>query len=825
MKKESKKNLYCFLVCGVISSIVGLFLAHGSQIGFRNVIHSMMNSQLVIQDTEPEAVGYDSENGELTSEREDSYLIYQGINSYVNKLSLRVSSSELPVDIKIYYTQQGEDFSEEKSIERVLSVDGEEISFSINSYISDLRVDLGSAADQKFKIETFDLVKPSVLLSKGTLTLAFLIAAAVLFLFAHFIVGPNTLYQTIDRYRYWIAAACIAIAVLLELSGSSIASWRDYISMENDGLLVGVNRPIRSDEWAVNTPMTMSQYYNGYSAVSNIIRGTLTDVSIVYGQPAFSLNLLFRIFSVGYVLLGTSYGLAFFWYARLVVLFLVTYEFVKLITKGNKPYALLGSILITFSPIVQWWFAINGLVEMLIAAQLSILLLDKYIKTDNSKKRALYFVLILLCAGNFILTFYPSWMIPVAYVLVGCILWIFIENRSILKFKRIDIITIACMTILFAAVIGYVFSSSIDTINSVMNTVYPGARVELGGGYEIKNLWGGFTNLFFPFRPYADIHNTSEMAVFLDLFPLGIVLSLFYMFKDKKKDTLMIILIIVSIFLLVWMTVGYPEIVAKITFLDKTQSRRAYLGLGLANTFLLLRVLSLMEVKIKPLWGFLTAGLYAVIAAWANQQQYPIFLRHPLAILAVFFLTFSMGALVICLNRKPKLVTAFIGLIVLISGFSVNPIQQSTDSIEKSKLAVSLKEIQKEEEGTWIVEGTGLPMNNILIMFGLPTINSTNVYPNLDLWESIDEDKKYEDIYNRYAHIVIRAVASEDPAEGSFELVQADVFIVNLSLQELKNMNVKYILTQNDLSFIPEFEQGTEFKYLSDEGHRVYKIN
>ncbi|MCB5956214.1 YfhO family protein [Enterococcus sp. CWB-B31] len=819
-----KKKLYSFIVCGIISSILGLFLAYGTQIGFLNIISSLTKPELAIEIAEPRMIGFKAEDGRLTSQTDDSYLVYHDINAYVNQVQISLKTVDQPVEIKIYYANGGE-FSEEQSIQKIITnKNNTKLNFLINSYITDLRIDLGSATGQVFELESVELEKPKILFSKETLTLALLITLVFIFLFAHFIVGPTVLYNTIDRYRYWIAAVVVAFAVIFELSGSSLASWKDYIYMDNDGVLAGIARPIRSDEWAVNTPMTMSQYYNGYSAVSNIIRGTLTDVSIVYGQPALSLNLLFRIFSVGYVLLGTSYGLAFFWYARLVVLFLVTYEFVKLITKGNKPYALLGSILITFSPIVQWWFAINGLVEMLIATQLSILLLDKYIKTDSSKKRALYFVLILLCAGNFILTFYPSWMIPVAYVILGFILWIFIENWSTLTLKKIDIFNIVWMTVVFAAVIGYIFSASIDTINSVMNTVYPGSRVEVGGGSELENLVGAFSNIFFPFRKYLDIHNTSEMAVFLDMFPLGIILSLFYMFKTKKKDSLMIILIALSVFFFIWMSVGYPEIIAKFTFLDKTQARRTYLGFGLVNTFLLLRVLSVMELKIRPIWGLLAAGLYAMVMAVINRQLYPILLHHPLAVMAVFFLAFGMSSLVICWNRKPQLVAAFIGSIVLVSGLSVNPIQQSTDAIEKSKIADSLKEIQKEEEGVWIVEGMGLPMNNLPIMFGLPTINSTNVYPNLELWETIDTEKQYEEVYNRYAHIVINVVGADNPADGSFELVQADVFTVNLSLQKLKNMDVKYILSQNDLSLIPEFKDGTDHLYISDEGYRVYKI-
>ncbi|MGL4697020.1 DUF7657 domain-containing protein [Enterococcus larvae] len=816
-----KKNSLKWIVSGLVSVLLGIFFAYGSQIGFGNIIDSFTKPELDIQNAEPLYVDFDSKDGKLTSQTDDAYMVYHSVNSYVTKLALSVEAEEQPVDIKIYYSDGG-DFSEEKSMQRTFS--GKTLTFAIDSYVTDLRIDLGAAKGQTFEVKEVNLETPNILFSRGTLTLAFLLAIGFLFIFAHFILGPKKLYGLVDRHRYWVAAGLIALAVLFELSGSSLGSWGNYISMDNDGLLAGVFRPIRSDEWAVNTPFTMSQFYDGYSSVNSIIRGTLTDVSIVYGQPAFSLTLIFRLFSLGYVLLGTSYGLAFFWYGRLIVLFLVTYEFVKWLTNGNKPYAVLGSILITFAPIVQWWFAINGLVEMLIAMQLSLLFLDKYIKTDNSKKRAWYFVVILLCAGNFILTFYPSWMVPMAYIILAFAAWIIIENWSILKFKKIDVLNIVWMTVIFAAAIGYIFYSSKDTIDAVMNTVYPGSRLVTGGGFELENLWGGFANLFFPFREYTDIHNASEQAFFFDLFPLGILLSLFYMFKSRKKDTLMIILIGLSVFFLIWMCVGYPEIIAKLTMLNRSQPRRSYLAFGLINIFLLLRVLALSKIKIKPIWGIAAAGIYAAVAVFINKKLYQVFLDSPVLLVIIFVVAFVSGFLVISMNNKSKIVAVVIGSVVLISGISVNPLQQSTDAVETMEIGKELKNIQKEDEGKWIVEGMGLPMNNFLLMFGLPTINSTNVYPNLDLWEKIDTEKKYEEAYNRYAHIVINAVSNDNPEKGVFEVLWPDLFSVNLTLDDLKLMDVKYIFTVNDVASIPEFEKEVEFLYISDDGFRVYKI-
>ncbi|MFR8874730.1 MAG: hypothetical protein ACLVHV_15640 [Oscillospiraceae bacterium] len=58
----------------------------------------------------------------------------------------------------------------------------------------------------------------------------------------------------------------------------------------DDGLLFGVNRAVRSDEWAVNTPMAFAQYYDpqgAYPYFGQVMRGAITDSFIVYGQPVW----------------------------------------------------------------------------------------------------------------------------------------------------------------------------------------------------------------------------------------------------------------------------------------------------------------------------------------------------------------------------------------------------------------------------------------------------------------------------------------------------------------------------------------------------------
>ena len=62
--------------------------------------------------------------------------------------------------------------------------------------------------------------------------------------------------EILYRFRYLIIVVVFAVSGFLELSGSSISMWEDFIGIQSqsgDGDLFGQARMIRSDEWAVNT--------------------------------------------------------------------------------------------------------------------------------------------------------------------------------------------------------------------------------------------------------------------------------------------------------------------------------------------------------------------------------------------------------------------------------------------------------------------------------------------------------------------------------------------------------------------------------------------
>ena len=110
-------------------------------------------------------------------------------------------------------------------------------------------------------------------------------------------------------------------------------------------------------------------------------------------------------------------------------------------------------------------------------------------------------------------------------------------------------------------------------------------------------------------------------------------------------------------------------------------------------------------------------------------------------------------------------------------------------------------------------------------MAGAETINSINTYPVLSRWNVLDENGACKNIYNRYAHITINLFNSETNQDNAkFVLNSPDHFTVNMKKDDLKKMDVSYILTKQDLR--PFSDSYILFQLLEkDNEFNVFKVN
>lgn len=642
--------------------------------------------------------------------------------------------------------------------------------------------------------------------------------------------------QYLTKYRFKIGCILFVLAVLLQLNGSSAGMWNTHIGGQDPQSLIiaGENRPIRSDEWCVFTPMALSQYHNDFRYESSILRGTDTDVYMVYGQPVRDWTIIFRPFQLGYLFLSPGRGLSFYWCGKLIVLFLVSLEFGFLITRkkgiqdSENSRMLLPftyATMVTFAPVVQWWFSTNAFPDMLVYGQGLLLCLAAYMETDSYRKRMLYALCMIWMAGAYILVLYPAWQIPFFYVFLFLGLWIISSHWKRFDFswkKDLPILIVSTVMLCFCMV--YIINRSWDAIMAVMHSVYPGARMETGDG-GFPSLFRYVGNLMMPFTDQGIPGNVCENAAFYDLFPLGILLSFPVLYRERDRMTFLLVL--VTIFLGIYMIAGFPEGIARLTLMSNVPTNRCAVALSYANLLLMIRGCCLIHRKQdgenqgdnQEKYMIITAlGLASAVVWGAWYYEYRVYFTIPVLFLCGMLLI----SIYIFFIRNFKVFCIILCISALIMGGTVNPVRAGLDDLMDHPLGNAIRELSTSDTGKWMAVTDNWVVGNFLIMYGAPAVNSTNTYVNRELWDKLDPERKYEEVYNRYAHMDISLIPDSDT---EVSLISPDHIHVNIDPEELVDMGVSYVVSDQDL--LVYNNKNIDFQpVFSAEGirYRIYKV-
>ena len=579
--------------------------------------------------------------------------------------------------------------------------------------------------------------------------------------------------------------------------------WKLFLGDGESGIRLGEPRVWRSDEWGTLTPLCFRQQYNtlgAYNRYSQTLGSILTDNMLVYGQPSWDILTLFRPFYWGYLFFGSERGLSWFWCSRLIVLFLSWFELGMLITDGKKKLSVMLSVCVSFAPFLQWWFAINGLVEMLIYGACFVLGSNYLVSHTFNPRKIAVAVGMAVCAVGYVLTFYPTWMVPVAWGFVPLFLWVIIWkfNRKVLR--RVDVVPWLLIFVITAAGLTVLAVTSWDVIKAELNSVYPGNAPSSSGGTGLWWMMKYPISLVSRFSMNELIVENSSIICFA---PAGFILALWVIIKEKKKDPLLILLLGINLFLAWYYCVGIPKWLAKMLLLSFVNSNRGPQVLGFLRLTLFVRAVALKEKAPKRWLAALAAVISSAVPmrlALGFTKYEPGGLRYEYfdtaekivvvwAILAVVFYLLYRA-------RKSNYTMAVLGVctVVLASSIWINPVAKGVPEITKSETMQQIRDLVKEDpQAIWLVVDMAYPATNIPAMAGADCLNTTQTYPQKTRWEMLDKEGEYEDIYNRYCHI--RASLG---SKTMLELVSTDYVEVTLSPEDLKKLNIRYIVSTND---------------------------
>lgn len=623
---------------------------------------------------------------------------------------------------------------------------------------------------------------------------AFILFFVVFFLSLHLVYPVKKIYDFMFKYRWYIGVGLLLFVTLFKINGDSMAYYTMTIQGDKvDALsypIFGKIRTIRSDEFLVNNPGIFASVMNNpsFEKYNTILRGTDT-LNIISGVYKGLAMIAYQPWKLIFTILPLENAFSFYFYFVPVFAFLFCMELFYILSK-NKLVAFTGATLTIFSSYFLWW----GFPNYLLSGTATIIFFYKFINEKNIKKQIVFGLLMALSFSIFVCNLYPAWQVPVGYVYLVIGIWMIKENFVQIKSQsKVQwFIFFGSIGICILLVLNY-FISTKEYIQIINQTVYPGKRVEYGSN-EIGKLLCYAQSLFFPIK---DMYNNSESGVFFCLFPLSTLLSLYYSIKSKKKDLLSILLLTVEIPMIIYTTIGLPPIVAKLLLFTHSTSVRMIDILGFVQVILIVRLLSFYkdEKHIKPIVGGIVAIAFACESVLICKYSFPDYLNKYWMILLfimIFFLSFYLMT-----NYKGKGFKKFeilISLVSICSGLCVRPISIGLSSVYAKPAAQEIQKIvSKDPTSKWVTIG-GIETPSFTVMCGAPTINFVNTYPNLKLWHTLDPDKKYEKIYNRYEHVKVLLTHEET----SFELIQSDYITLNLSYKDIKKAKVKYVFTNGE---------------------------
>ena len=728
------------------------------------------------------------QDGKVVCE-EDPKIIISGLDCYVHSVKLiyhDLSSDGLAVQI---YYDTGKGFTEKQVLDSEIKCSSKAQIIDLKKDVSNLRIDIGEAESDSYYLDKI-LINPRIreYIYSGLQNMSAprcAIFCALILGILLFIDCYEWTKDSLFRYRWQIGFILVMFSTLLKLQGSSIGFLAEIISGSDTSRLFGIPRFIRSDEYVVFTQMALSQVKSGFKWFSDIWGYSASDMFMIYGQPVANIVSIFRPFSFPYLFLGAEYGLAFFWSSRLVVLLLVSFEFGRIFTKDDKGMSLSYAVLVAFSPVVQWWFSINGFVEMLIFGQAAVILTVLYFREKLLTKKIIYILLMVICAGGYVLTLYPAWMIPLFFVFLVCEINVILDNKGNIHLGISDFVIFAAGIIILSAAMVYIFIKSSDTIFSIINTDYPGNQVFRGGSIgSLLTLVRCWTSWIWTF---INLENPCEIVDFISFFPLGIILAAFAL--KKNRDRWIITLGILDLFLIIYQMFLLPDVIGTVTLLSHS-SPRIYNAVGLLNLIILFRALIITEQFRKPAKCFFSAALLVSVFSIYEIKDYTEPAMRWLIILnAIFF-----AGLIAYSDRKyiKRLFIAATLIISFIGGVLVNPVNSGLDSIYGTALIKAVERINTDE-GMWIVCDDNPSYSNLPTIIGAKTVNALATYPDNELWKKLGlEDKKKK--WNRYAHITVKV-----SDKTSVKLLNRDQLRLNITVEDMQNLGIRYIISREEI--------------------------
>lgn len=631
-------------------------------------------------------------------------------------------------------------------------------------------------------------------------------------------------YDTMKHFvrSMWFFPAILTVVLLLltafGVNGSSIGAYQNtfYGSTANDpNLLLGEPRDVRSDEWLVNSQLTVAQDSNNYERINGNI-GNGQDMSLAIDVPYKEWSTVFKPHNLAFFVLPFENAFAFKWWFIGYLLILSCYFFILALMPQKRLWAALIALALFFNPFVQWWY-LTGTMAPLYFSLFAATAVIKLFDAKSRRQMLLWSALLAYVTTCFTLILYPPYQIPCAIVMGAFTLGYLYKKWRDLPWKTfLQKLGVIGAAVLVAGAISFTFvQTRNDVIQTMRDTVYPGRRIGFSGmnyAYEktfaaplafgLQNERPGanyFTN-------YFTSQSEAATIIKINLILVPVILLVIYKNVHLRKTLPYYLFITTSCVLALFLArifTPFFDRAFQFLLLHQVPNERLEIGflliciiqIGILGSLLLStkkQLVSRKEALLAALVGFALFWDTSISMA----QKFPLFIvGHA----KIFLLVVAVALTIYLLLRKKAYVwgLALFLAINVVSSIGVNPLYAKSQPDVLSSLTEHIRTHYPDDNKKWAVFDQ-LIFENVPQMAGKASLTGVYSYPQLALWRQLDEKGEDEE-YNRYAHSAFTVNPLADG--GRFLNPGPDVLLVSFNCDMAKKLsNFGYALSAQPIT-------------------------
>ena len=349
---------------------------------------------------------------------------------------------------------------------------------------------------------------------------------------------------------------------------------------------------------------------------------------------------------------NTGLHLSLWWNLKFYALLLGTYELFRIITNENKGLSVAGSLIVSCSSLVAYNFT---KIDALVFGNIIMVLIDRLLKSEKKKSKVLLAIAIILCSIAYSYTFIP-YAISLGYLYIAFTIFILIRNKEKLKENKTSLICTLLISILGMALSKLILKNN-----------YLEEPIEFLSGMNL--LYSYLYNVFLPFK---NIENKELFASIISVWPVPLIISLYYIYKNEKHIEFLLPITIIGVMQTLYCSAPVPEIIKKILFSDNVAVYRIMLAVHLSNLFILFYFLGNIKEKLfKTKVAIRLSVLFIILLAFVyfptvigNRWYLTLYVMEQTA-LAFLFLNMEE-------KSYRKVLIVFLVLLTLIGGVPIN---------------------------------------------------------------------------------------------------------------------------------------------------------